>query len=281
VSLDRTTLKRRFPLLHFWLRSVRYSLVKEQPDATTARLIGVLCGRDPRVLWGPFAGMRYGRFACGSGLLPKIAGTYELELHEAIAESLARAPRYVINIGAGEGYYAVGYARALPGRRIFAFDTDPLARQRLRKLARLNGVETRLAIGTRAAPADLARLVDGPRSLVVCDCEGCETQPLDPQAIPGLHHTDLLVECHDFIAAGTTELLEQKFGPSRGDNGPRHAPGHPAAPRLATERKGPGSDRSGRPAAWHALALDDRATTLGEARGAGIATDDRTRRGFP
>jgi len=211
VSLNREWLRRRLPRLHFLLRSLRYAVAPERPDPTTARLIGDLCGTQPRVLWGPFAGMLYGFFASGSGLLPKIAGTYELELHGAIAESLTREPRRVINIGAGEGFYAVGYARALPACRVHAFDSDRLARQRLRQLVRLNRVETRVAIAARTTQTELARLVDGASTLVVCDCEGCELELLEPRHVPLLSQADLLVECHDFIAAGTTELLAKRF----------------------------------------------------------------------
>jgi hypothetical protein len=115
-----------------------------------------------------------------------------------------------LNIGAGEGYYAVGYALRLPGLEVHAFDTDPLARDRLRRMARRNGVLDRLRVGGLCRHADLERLVV-PRTLVVCDCEGCEGDLLDPERAPALRTADLLVEIHVEKIPAIAETLLARF----------------------------------------------------------------------
>src|SRR5581483_2447576 len=38
------------------------------------------------------------------------------------------------------------------------------------------------------------------------DCEGAEFHLLNPTALPALSHCDIIVECHDFNAIGTSSL---------------------------------------------------------------------------
>ena len=204
----REVLRRGLPWPYFLARSLYRKVRPERLEGPTTEIVARLYGDgDLRVLWGPFAGMRYIPFASGSGLLPKLLGGYEMEIHGAVRESLARGYDRIVNVGCAEGFYAVGYARALPGAKIEAYDTDPLARQRLQELARLNGVE--IDIRGACGPQDLA--VQG-RTLIVCDCEGYEKELLDPSLVPGLASADLLVELHDFVDPTITDTITARFG---------------------------------------------------------------------
>ncbi len=203
-------LRERAPHLFLALRSLRYALSPERLDPQTATIAESLCGSELRVLSGPFAGTRYLSFASGSGLLPKLVGSYELEIHPAVEGAIERGYRRVINVGCGEGYYAVGFARRLPEAQIHAFDTDILARRRARQLARRNGVAERVRVKGLCRPANLRGLA-GPGSLIVCDCEGCELYLLDPVRVPELAATDLIVELHDFIDPTLSATLLERF----------------------------------------------------------------------
>ncbi len=206
----RKALRDRAPRLFLALRTLRYAVRPERLDGKTAAIARALCGADLSVLSGPFAGLRYLPFASGSGLLPKLVGCYEMEIHPAVEAACSRGYRSVVNIGCGEGYYAVGFARRLPGARVHAFDTDVVARQRTRRLVRENGVADRVEVRGLCRFEDLARFA-GPNSLVVCDCEGCELELLDPRAVPALSASDLLVELHDFIDPTITSTLLERF----------------------------------------------------------------------
>ena len=63
------------------------------------------------VLSGPFAGMKYVNQSVGSMWFPKVLGTYELELASIIRGFCLARPPSVVDIGAAEGYYAVGVAQ--------------------------------------------------------------------------------------------------------------------------------------------------------------------------
>ena len=215
MAVDRSLGFRRmareaFPRLYSLARRLRYLGRQEPVEPQTSAILERLCYGDLRVLAGPFAGMKYIP-ASGSGILPKIAGCYEMEVHEAVAESFARNYRRIVNVGCGEGYYTVGYALKFPRAEIHAFDNDLLARQRLRSLARANGVAGRIRVGGACHPEDLQALLRQPGALVVCDCEGCEAKLLDPAQVPGLGGADLLVELHDFVIAGISATLPRRF----------------------------------------------------------------------
>lgn len=159
---------------------------------------------------GPFAGMALAdRTSWGDGdLLPKLLGCYETELHSTLTEIAATAPDLVVNVGAAEGYYAVGLARLIQGAFVHAFDTSPVSQDVCRHAAALNNVGTRISVAGECTPDVLqAILPRGQAPLVVCDCEGYERELIDPRRVPALRKATLVVECHDFVDATITQTL--------------------------------------------------------------------------
>ena len=150
-------------------------------DTGAAASIETLIARHGlAVSGGPFEGLRYVSAAVVPvDFAPKLVGVYEAQLHPWIDRLVAAAPRTVINIGAAEGYYAVGMARRLPEARVTAFELDPWQRRRCRALAAANDAGERIVIEGRCTPEALARHV-GPGAAVLCDCEGAEPRAARP-----------------------------------------------------------------------------------------------------
>ena len=162
------------------------------------------------VLSGPFANMVYVPQATGSALMPKLVGSYEAELHGTLEKIAATDYLTIIDVGCAEGYYAIGLAMRLPNARIYAFDIDPEARELCTAMARLNGVEKRVTVSGKCGPDDLNRLLTE-KSLIVCDCEGFESELLRPDLVPAMAQADILVELHDHVQPGLTPLLLSRF----------------------------------------------------------------------
>jgi len=162
---------------------------------------------------GPFAGLRYHKIWGPDRVTTKLLGSYEAELHERYGELIARGFSTVVNVGAGEGYYAVGLARALPGARVVAFEMKEDMRRFCSDLARHNGVEGRLEIRGWCDRAALASC-DLEGALVVVDCEGFENELLDGDLIPLLGTAFLVVEAHDFASPGVSWALQERFSSS-------------------------------------------------------------------
>ena len=168
----------------------------------------------PKVMAGPFAGMvLLPDIAWGDGdLPPRLLGCYEEELHPAVAKAIARAPKAVVNIGAAEGYYAVGMARALPQSRVLAFEINERGQGICRRAADANQVGDRVVVGGKCDVDTLRQvLAQNERPLLIVDCEGDELTLLDPAQNPAILKCDMIIECHDFINARITPTLRERF----------------------------------------------------------------------
>lgn len=165
------------------------------------------------VLSGPFRGMTYALRATEGSRIARLLGAYEAGLAPVIETIIARAYPIVIDVGAAEGYYAVGLARRMPGSRILARDSDPAAQIRCGELAAANGVADRIEIGGHIGHADFAICAALP-TVVLCDIEGAEDALLDPVAAPGLAHADILVEVHEGMMPGLIDRLQARFAPT-------------------------------------------------------------------
>jgi hypothetical protein len=161
---------------------------------------------------GPFAGMSYPRSAVGRAeqLVPKLLGSYESELHDAIEAVVAQDWEQVVDIGAGDGYYAVGLALRCPSATVRAWEMNPLPARVALELACSNGVDGRIEMGGECRLDDLRALPEL-RSLVFSDCEGAEDELLDPAAVPLLRRSAVVVEMHDALAPGVEARLAERF----------------------------------------------------------------------
>ncbi|HEY1787237.1 MAG TPA: hypothetical protein VGJ73_03735 [Verrucomicrobiae bacterium] len=168
---------------------------------------------ENRIQSGPFAGVRYVNNSVGSAYIPKLLGIYESELAAKVETICHRRPDLIVDIGAAEGYYAVGLAVRNPQARVVAFEMNPQGQAALREMAQLNRVPGVVEIRGKCEPADLAATLDGaPNPVVICDVEGYEEKLLDLESVPALRRTGVLVELHDFVVPGITEELKKRFG---------------------------------------------------------------------
>jgi len=170
---------------------------------------------DCQVRSGFFAGMHYVQNSVGSAYLPKLLGIYERELSTQVESICAGKPELIVDVGAAEGFYAIGLARRNPQAKVIAFEMEPRGQATLREMAALNNVVDRIEIKGKCEAADLVvALGNASAPVVVCDVEGYEEKLLDLQAVPALRHATILVELHDFIIPGITEKLKDRFGPT-------------------------------------------------------------------
>lgn len=163
---------------------------------------------------GPFRGMKIELSPLsGRHLLGYLLGSQELELHAAIEQVAERRYRTILNIGAADGYYAVGLAMRAPQAQVEAFEGLPEFHPVIGRTARTNGVATRVSINGICTVATLRERLEAasPPALIVMDIEGSEVEFLDPEAVPQLAHADILVETHDAFVAGATETVTGRF----------------------------------------------------------------------
>jgi hypothetical protein len=162
---------------------------------------------------GPFKGMAYVSEAVCSSLVPKLIGSYESELNASLEQLSGNDYRRIIDVGCAEGYYAVGLAMKFPKAEVYAFDIDKKARDLCAHLAEANHVSDRVFVEGECNYERLRELTNV-RSLIVCDCEGCELELLKPEEVPGFENCDFIVELHDMVIAGITPTIIERFSPT-------------------------------------------------------------------
>jgi hypothetical protein len=168
---------------------------------------------DLRVQSGPFQGMRYIERATGSAYIPKLLGIYERELHLIVEQACGLGFSLIIDIGAAEGYYAVGMALRNGQARIEAFEMDVDGMSALTAMIALNGVSEQITVNGFCDPHSLNTKLENNNSktLVICDVEGNEKVLLDSDLVPGLNSSWILVELHEWLSPTITSLLKDRF----------------------------------------------------------------------
>ena len=159
---------------------------------------------------GPFIGLKYPDLkSFGSVIFPKLLGCYEKELHPIIDKIKKLEVDVVYDIGAAEGYYAIGMAKIFPNAIIKAIDTSDLALKLCSNLIQLNNIsniQLLNSISTDELKADSAK-----RLLIISDCEGYELDfflGIDPWV---LKNAVLLIETHDHINYKLSKKLKDHF----------------------------------------------------------------------
>jgi predicted O-methyltransferase YrrM len=132
---------------------------------------------------------------------------------EGVVESVvASGASRIVDLGAAEGYYAVGLALRLPQAEVIAFEMEPAGQQALAEMIQLNEVSKQVSIRGKAEPEDLRLLLEDPRdTVIICEVEGYESVLLNPETVPQLSQCSILVELHDFLIPGLTETLKTRF----------------------------------------------------------------------
>lgn len=191
-----------------WYRRLRPRWVWERvnPNGKAARRYIAQHGLVVR--HGPFAGLMYPPSAIGNvSFLPtKLLGAYERDLGAVLAG--ADGFDLFVDIGAGEGYYCVGFKRRFPGTRVIGHETDRSERRAASQLAQINRVDIEMR-GT-ADHAALNALPPG-RLLLMTDVEGYEKELLDPAAVPRLRDATMIVEAHPEVHPDIVEVLSTRF----------------------------------------------------------------------
>ena len=162
------------------------------------------------VMQGPLQGLDFLPQSAEGCHIAKLLGCYEQPLQPFIEAAIAENYPTILNIGCAEGYYAVGMAKRMPNTLVLAHDLNPKAQEVCAELAHKNQVADRVAVGGLFSPEDFAPYANQ-RVLLMCDIEGAERELLDPALAPDLKGMDIIVESHECLIPGITQLLIDRF----------------------------------------------------------------------
>lgn len=156
--------------------------------------------------------MRYVDHDYHSRLWPKVMGTYEREIAGPMTDLIRRARRTIVDVGAAEGYYAVGALFINPDVRVIAYEGDADAGRICRRIAERNGLADRLSVRGYCTEDELHAAASREAiDFLIMDVEGYEDSLLSPRVAAALEHTPVCVEIHDILKPGIGECIRRRF----------------------------------------------------------------------
>ena len=168
-----------------------------------------------RIAYGPLRGTllsaegRWGRRDRSSMFF----GLYEKEVLDHLT-LLASRERVLIDIGAGDGYYAVGCLRAGLFGKTVAFETSELGRQIIHTTAGLNNVSHQIEIHGEAKLEILKNIASAIQQppVILIDIEGAEFDLVTDAFLELFRLCSIIIEIHDEIVSDGHQLYASLLG---------------------------------------------------------------------
>jgi hypothetical protein len=181
------------------INSTDFSNLESRREIISQKLANQL---NFKVKYGPFKGLLLNSDFnwSKSDIAPMLLGTYEQPILEYIAKTSTNI-RNFINIGAGDGYYAVGMLYANFSERAFAYEISEKSRQSILGNAISNDVKNRINIKGAVTNNFLSEYSEKEleESLILVDIEGAEFELFESLDVNKLIRTRIIIELHDFI----------------------------------------------------------------------------------
>ena len=142
-------------------------------------------------------------------MLTRLLGTYEAELHDILYEFKNNKYEEIINVGAAEGYYAIGLSMIFPNTKIRAYEIDPVVFAYTDKMVKHNNKENQIELKNKDALKDFQNINLNQRFLIFVDCERCEFELFDKNISENFFSSDLIIEMH--VNNSDTTIIESNF----------------------------------------------------------------------
>ena len=161
-----------------------------------------------KVAHGPYEGMQLPKEAWWGtkDACSKLLGVYERQIQDQLV-SLAPRASVLIDVGAADGYHAIGAVGSGLYQRAICFEISEHGRERLKANAELNGLADKIEIHGEANTESLAPILAKIDSgVILCDIEGAEFELLSREFLEPARHFHFIIELHDrFVADGEAQ----------------------------------------------------------------------------
>ncbi|MCZ8277271.1 MAG: hypothetical protein O9313_02925 [Acetobacteraceae bacterium] len=178
----------------------RNETIRQRQERISLEVFDMLHGT---VRYGPFTGLKLDREAWWGclDLGSQCLGLYELEILSFLAQVKFGQFATFIDIGAADGYYAIGMLKTQKIRKAICFEQSELGRETIAKNWRRNDSKGILEIFAEANPETICALprADLSGALVMVDIEGAEFDVLVEKTLSVLKSCTIVIEIHNWI----------------------------------------------------------------------------------
>ena len=161
-----------------------------------------------QVAYGAFKGMKLSKniYWSKNDLITHILGVYEKHVLKKIIEFSKKGNYPFIDIGASDGYFAIGMAFSKTFKKIYAFEIDERGRKSLNRNIGNNLCKDKVVVDIEANFETLKEIVDKNKSAVILiDIEGSEFDLLDNKLLRLLSNCYIVCELHPALSANGLE----------------------------------------------------------------------------
>jgi len=155
-----------------------------------------------KVAYGNFNGMKLNKnmYWAKNDLITHILGVYENHVLEKLIEFSKRGNFPFIDIGAADGYFAVGMAFSKIFKKVYAFEVNESGRDSLNKNAENNTCKDKIVIGNKANFDTIKKIVvENNGAVILIDIEGSEFDLLDKKLLKSLANCYIVCELHPLL----------------------------------------------------------------------------------
>lgn len=156
-----------------------------------------------KIAYGPFVGMQISQSSWWgkTDLASKILGFYEAEVLAVLSGVDKTQYRHFVDLGAADGYYAIGAIYADLFEDAYAFEMSDQGQEVIRANAKLNGVSKRVHVYGVADENFDQQIPDVSlaQTVMLIDIEGGEFDLLDALLLQKLKRSLLVIELHEFM----------------------------------------------------------------------------------
>ena len=164
------------------------------------------------IAYGPFKGMKlsYDIWWSKNDRITQMLGTYEVHVLARLKEFSAQGASRFIDIGAADGYFAIGMAFSKIYSKVLAFEIEPAGQERIEINLARNQCEEFVSVFGEADYSSLKKLLsDDLKTSVLVDIEGAEYQLLDEKMLSLLSNCYLICELHPWLVDDGYQLQRQ------------------------------------------------------------------------
>lgn len=177
---------------------------KETVSERRERLSQLLFSKmEGRVAYGPFTGLEldpcptWGK----SDMSAKLLGCYELEILNALHSTEFSNRSHFVNVGAADGYFAVGCLRNGRFKTADCFEMNELSQKAIIRVAERNGVSKSIRVfgAVETNVPSVLKEIDWSDTVVLCDIEGAELDLFDRKLLDAINGAMILIEIHNWV----------------------------------------------------------------------------------
>ena len=193
---------------------MRLLKIPNEIERTKIEVLKILLAKyNYSVAYGPFKGMKFNPNSTWSkyDLITQTLGVYEKHILEKLILFSKKQNLHFIDIGAADGYFAIGAAYSNIFKKVYAFDKSEISLKNIIINININGCRDKVVVKGEANYENLKKtIIDCNHcAVILIDVEGFEFELLDEKMLRCFSNSYVICELHPSLVSNGYEKQDQ------------------------------------------------------------------------